>query len=64
MGPEHHMFEIGLRDQHAVERVGVMARQFSRMLGVLAGDRQQLKTMGEDRQNDRLGKSRACRSLA
>jgi hypothetical protein len=44
-----HAVEFGLCDQHAVEWVGMMERQFRRTLGVVAGYRQKLKTMAEDR---------------
>ncbi|MGA8549828.1 MAG: hypothetical protein WB678_06295 [Stellaceae bacterium] len=57
LAAKDHAFESGLGDEQAIERVGMMARQFRRMLGVLAGDRDQLKPVSDDRLDDPLGKA-------
>ena len=53
---DQHAVEFGLCDQHAVEWVGMMERQLRRTLGVLAGYRQKLKTMADNRFDNFLSK--------
>jgi hypothetical protein len=49
-------FEIGLGNEQAIERIGMVARKLGRCLGVLAGYRQQLKAVSGNCRPNRLGK--------
>ena len=61
---EDHCLQIRLRNNQPIERIVMMTRQPSGMLGMAPGDRQNLKTKRPHGGYDRLVEAKLCRSPA